>query len=133
MIFALAILRAFFLPSRFRFIILLKSFQCLFENSWISFNSTRVPNSWLAISVLIPLTIAGCLAIFALQFISCNTWNEGLGSIQRIAAVSQQEGAKQGCKRFLYFFKLEFLLFKGIIIRGIIILAGMAEAGSSLS
>ena len=41
----------------------------LSETSWISINSTRTLNSWLAIPVLIALTSAGCLAISASQFL----------------------------------------------------------------
>ena len=39
----------------------------LSKNSLLSLNSTRTLNSWLAISVLIALTSAGCLAISASQ------------------------------------------------------------------
>ena len=45
----------------------------LSETSWVSINSTRTPNSWLAISVFITLTSTGCLATSASQSTSCNT------------------------------------------------------------
>ena len=56
-------------------------FGYLFENSWISLNSTRTLNSWLAISVLMALTSAGCLAISASQFASCNTRMSAFSSL----------------------------------------------------